>query len=383
MRQSYILYKRRAGLKQSAGVQYYVAFWDAERRVYGRRRATGKTSIAAARAQADKWLLEGVPLRDAQTLLGYLAGFWQPDSPYLRRKLARERVLSPVYVRNCRSAIETHVRPFLEARGKARLPLAQATAGLLEDLVLALREKGLSPARINGVHNAIHVPLAEAVRLGSMAYNPAARVERLPDHPRQREILSLAEVRAFFALDWPDARLGAANLVAATTGLRLGEIRGLQAADLQPGYLRVRHNWQDEEGLKQPKWGSSRDVPLPARTEAALRALAAGNPWGNDFIFYGNLRGAPPARKTLTSSFADGLRRIGIDEGERKRRGLTFHSWRHWYNSMLRGKVPDHALRALTGHRGVAMTDRYTEITSEQRAAVAQLAEGLLPGTPG
>lgn len=376
MRTAYILYRRAIGGK--GGRVYYAAFWNEERHDYVRR-STGQTSRAAADAQARRWLAEGLPLRDAQTLLGYLSGFWQPDSPYLRRKLARERVLSPVYVRNCRSAIETHVRPFLEAQGKARLPLAQATAGLLEDLVLALREKGLSPARVNGVHNAIHVPLAEAVRLGLATHNPAARVERLPDRPRQREILSLTEVRDFFALDWPDPRMSAANLVAATTGLRLGEIRGLQAVDLQPGYLRVRHNWQDEEGLKQPKWGSSRDVPLPSRTEAALRGLVAGNPWGNDFIFYGSSREAPPSRKTLTASFAEGLRRIGIEEEERKRRGLTFHSWRHWFNSMLRGKVPDHALRALTGHRGPAMTERYTEVTAEQRAAVAQLAEGLLP----
>ena len=386
MRQPYILYKRRAGLKQSAGKQYYAAFWDAERHVYGRRRATGQTSIAAARAQAAKWLAEGVPLRDSQTFLGYLLGFWQPDSPYLRRKAARGRILSAAYLRNGRSAIEQHVKLFLEAQGLARLPLSKATAGILEDLVLHLQESGLGASRANSVLNAVAVPLAEAVRLGLLLRNPATSVERLPDRPPTREILSLGEVRAFFALSWQDPRLLAASLTAATTGLRLGEIRGLQTEDVQSGYLRVQHNWQDGEGLKAPKWGSKRDVPLPARTEGALHALIDSNPWGDGFVFYGVRRGCPPDRKTITNAFIDGLSRIGICEEVRRRRGLTFHSWRHFYNSMLRGQLPDHALRALTGHRSEAMTDRYTTLTDEQRRAAAALSSrlfapaGELPG---
>jgi integrase len=71
-----------------------------------------------------------------------------------------------------------------------------------------------------------------------------------------------------------------------------------------------------------------------------------------------------------------------IPDAERRRRGLTFHSWRYWYNSMLRGRVPDHALRALTGHHSEAMTERYTEITADQRREIARLANGLV-AAPG
>jgi integrase len=107
-------------------------------------------------------------------------------------------------------------------------------------------------------------------------------VEKLAEDDFVRDILTTAECKAFFQTTWTDPRLYAANLLAATTGLRLGEVRG-----------------------------------------------------------------------------------------------LGFHAWRHWYNSMLRGQVPDHALRALTGHRSEAMTDHYTEITAEQRSAVAALANQL------
>ena len=37
----------------------------------------------------------------------------------------------------------------------------------------------------------------------------------------------------------------------------------------------------------------------------------------------------------------------------------------------------------LTGHTSEAMTERYTEITTEQRRAVARIADGLFDGKPG
>ena len=69
----------------------------------------------------------------------------------------------------------------------------------------------------------------------------------------------------------------------------------------------------------------------------------------------------------------------------RRRRKLTFHAWRYWYNSMMRARsnLPDYALRQLTRHKAEEMTERYTDILPEQREqqrkAVAKIAEGLLP----
>jgi integrase len=43
-------------------------------------------------------------------------------------------------------------------------------------------------------------------------------------------------------------------------------------------------------------------------------------------------------------------------------RKITFHSWRHFLNSIGRGKVPDEKLRLMTGHRTKEMTDHYTHL---------------------
>jgi integrase len=54
------------------------------------------------------------------------------------------------------------------------------------------------------------------------------------------------------------------------------------------------------------------------------------------------------------------FKKIGISLEERKERNITFHSWRHFYNSLMRGKIHDSKLRRLTGHKTLEMTEHYT-----------------------
>jgi len=388
MRKPYIIYKRA----QADGRVYHVAFWDEERSSYRIRRSADKlirglgekarhlspTRKSEVDAAARMALAEGLPLRSAETLLGYLEGFWLPGSAYILKREARDRHLSKRYTETLAAQIARYVKPYLEAKGKARLPISRMTASLLEGLIQWMRSEGKSATLINQVRKAVAVPIAEAWRNGLIVANPAAQVEKLPEKKPRREILSLEEVRAFFSCRWTDRRYLAANLLAATTGMRLGEVRGLQTEDIRPGYIHVCRNWQDGEGLKAPKWGSVRDVPLPARTEAMLRELAGANPWRNAFVFWGNLRDRPISATMIERSYKLTLDAIGIPEAERRRRKLSFHAWRHWYNSMMRGKVEDHILRRLTGHTNEAMTERYTALPAETIQKVGELAEDLL-----
>lgn len=137
--------------------------------------------------------------------------------------------------------------------------------------------------------------------------------------------------------------------------------------------------------MKGPKGGSYGELPIPDRFAGVLLKLIKANPWKNDFVFYGSLRDKPMHARGVSEAYREAIHAMGISEEERIRRRLTFHSWRHWYNSMIRaqGKLPDYALRQLTRHRAESMTERYTDILPEQREqqrqAVAKIAEGLLP----
>ena len=385
MRSAYLLYKRGSGGK--GGRIYYAAFWNEDRQDYIRR-STGMTSRAAADAVARKWLDEGLSIQDSQNFLIYMEGFWSDGSDYLRGRELRKKPLSTTYIKNSRSAISRYMRAYLEETGQMQIPLHKVTAGLLEKLMLWLESRGLGSARINGIMKAVRVPLSRAARAGKIRDNPASRVERIPDPAPRRQILELSEAKAFFAQEWTDPRYYACNLIAATTGLRLGEIRGLQAEDIREDYLHVCHNWQDTEPegrkMKGPKHSTlvvikSRDVPIPPRLSEVLKEMIANNPWRSGFVIWGNTRGKPPSTTVIEKHFKAALRGIGISEEERRRRNLTFHAWRHWYNTNIRPYVPEYQLRMLTGHRDESMTDRYTTITQEQRQAVAKIAEGLLP----
>lgn len=380
MRDEYILYRRADGAKE--GKVWYVAFWNPERQEYDRRRSTGLTGRGDANSQARKWLAEGVPGHGGDTLNDYLAGFWAPGGAYARVKALAGRPLARAYLEASQRCIGKYVLPWLIERKKTKLALTEVTPALLERLVIDLHDTlHLAPRRVNAIRQAVSVALAEARRLGKLRFNPMQQVLKLKESKPRREILSMEEARAVLSGPWPDERHRLANLLAASTGLRIGEIRGLRAEAIvrrgEAWELQVRTNWQDGEGLKAPKQDSYGDLPLPPLLAEALTGLASGNPWGNGFVFYGSRREVPVGKRELEQAFNAAVRAAGIPEEDRRRRGLTFHSWRHWYDSYLRGKLPDHALQRLTRHKSERLLDHYSHVTEEQRQAVVELAAGI------
>ena len=73
------------------------------------------------------------------------------------------------------------------------------------------------------------------------------------------------------------------------------------------------------------------------------------------------------------------LENIGISSEARKERNITFHSWRHFYNSLMRGKIHDAKLRQLTGHKTLAMTDHYTHFNINDFKDVLSIQEQYFP----
>lgn len=385
-KRAWIVYKRTSGKRSGT---FYMGTLDPETGKYSRHvlldaenRPVTRKADAETLAQA---AFERTPAQKGEMLSDFLSGFWAEGSQYLRGKEARRTPLSAAYVMNSRSAIKSHVRPWLDEHHPG-LGLAQLAPAVLEELTLHLAAT-LGPSRVNGIIKAVRVPLGEAYRLGLLADNPARKVRKLPDPAPHRQVLSMEEAKRFFSQPWRDPRHYAANLTAALAGLRMGEVRGLQREDLHEGCLHICHNWQESEGegreMKGPKHSTpsrpkDRDVPVPPLLEKALRELAAANPYGDGFVFWGDRVGAPPSGEIIGRHFHEMLAAIGITGEEQKRRVLTFHAWRHWFNTHMRPLIPDYQLRLLTGHTSEAMTDRYTAITEEQRAAVGKVAAGLL-----
>jgi integrase len=158
-----------------------------------------------------------------------------------------------------------------------------------------------------------------------------------------------------------------AVLLAAKTGMRLGELRALrwQDVDLGAGRVHVTRNlWRFQEGT--PKNGKSRTVDLPASAVAALKV-------------HRHLRGkrvflAPSGDDYSLGEWRSGLYRACRRAGLRE---VGWHVLRHTFASHLamRG-VPIRAIQDLMGHRTIQMTMRYAHLApGATRAAVATLDE--------
>jgi integrase len=151
----------------------------------------------------------------------------------------------------------------------------------------------------------------------------------------------------------------------------------LQWGDIGDGLISVCHNYQDLEGVKAPKCGSSRIVPLPDSVKAALEEVRkiVLNPRPDSLVMESLTRpGKPFCNTHFTKHLSRILSAIGIPgewagkeappEGyvnEQQRRNLTFHSLRHSYITLGRlAGLTDMEIQALAGHKSGAMMSRYS-----------------------
>jgi integrase len=191
-----------------------------------------------------------------------------------------------------------------------------------------------------------------------------AGLVRFSDVPEKRGVLSPLESQALFAHTWRDKRAYVASLLSCTTGLRAGEILGLKLTDVGERILNIKHSWSAYDGLKAPKNGETRRVPLLPEVRAKLLELAQDNPHGSEgFIFYGSLADKPVDRSVLLDGLHDTLAGIGIDAGSRR---IVFHSWRHYYAARMADRMTADQVSRITGHKSRAVFEEYADHITEQ-----------------
>ena len=324
----------------------------------------------------------------------YAAGWFEPDHEWVKRQTARGHSLSPTYLEKCRGVLKKHVLPQWRLRA-----LEDITTAALDDWLFALKDKGLSASTINTCLSIMRVMLKYATRKGYIKHSPALECERMVGGGRARGILTIAEAREVFdernidRLWRGNVVMFAANLLGASAGLRVGEVQGLQVKhvildDAIP-HVEIRQSWKGKYGFGTTKTkGSVRDVPLPALTVKYLRMILADKEL-DDLVFPGNSEHrthgsehvhAPIDAKWMNKAFQGALRKADIDDfhGKAGARWITFHSHRHYYVSIMRGKMPEHLLRALTGHTTTLMTNHYTHTALGDVAAAAQIQDAIL-----
>jgi integrase len=290
----------------------------------------------------------------------FLSDFWDWEkSPYIKEKLRKSH---GIHKRHCRlqwRAVSLYWAPFFKGR-----VLGEITAADIDAFIDHIGDKPLSAARKNGVILAGTKPLRWAFSKGNIEADPTRGHILFSGVEKERNILSPAAATAAFRAEWKDGRAKLANMLAAVTGMRQGEILALRLLDLGPDCLYVRGSWGNADGLKLPKNNEPRTVELPfPDLLQGLVAQGKKNPWGasqDSFIFWTENKAAVPMQGRLfVLGLRDALVKSGFSEGEAGK--CLFHGWRHFYTSYLMGKLEKKLLKSQTGHRTDIMLARYGE----------------------
>ena len=177
--------------------------------------------------------------------------------------------------------------------------------------------------------------------------------------------------------------------LAATTGMRQGEIRALKKDCIEfvennveyenQAIITVRENFAKTDGFKSTKGKRVRHVPVSKPLAEELVKMADSNPYKNNLIFWSEgSADTPIAGSYINKYYYAALAAIGITEEKRKERNIDFHSLRHFFNSMLRGEVDDSNLRLIIGHQSERMSDNYTHEIMERILQVGKVSSSII-----
>lgn len=305
-----------------------------------------------------------VPGTEKKLLVAFLEGFWTYEtSPYVKDKVIHKQRIGKRHCYESKQRVVYWKNYFTESKY-----LEDVTTEELKAFEVYLADKKLSTATLNYIMIAGKTAFKWAVANKKLETNPCIGLTRYGKETKERDILSEAEAKKLFTVEWNDERARVGSLVAMTCGLRMGEVLALRMCDVEEKRLYVRHSWSAFDGLKSPKNGKAREVPLLPSVKKALTVLATKNPFGWDkerFIFYGAIKEKPVVENVIADGFKDALAKAGISEKQRKDRNIVFHSWRHYYAKVIADRVDQRQAQLALGHMTAAMTAQYADHKTE------------------
>jgi integrase len=152
--------------------------------------------------------------------------------------------------------------------------------------------------------------------------------------------------------------------------MRAGEILGLRGEYVFGDYIYVCGSYGDY-GYGPTKTKETRFIPLIPEMIGLLEKLMERN--GKGYVFSLDGGGKPVRRKYFYDEFHRALKKIGIDQNEIRRRGLSIHSWRHFLNTELQTQgFTLEQVQAVTGHKSDRMTEWYSHFDARKLSDVTE-----------
>ncbi len=254
-------------------------------------------------------------------------------------------------------------------------------------LPTALVQGGLAPKTIVNVHRMLHRALRDAVRWELATRNPAENAQP-PRSRRPRITVWEPEEMGRFVDQVRNDRFYAMWLLAATTGMRRGELAGLLSTDIDfrhgrvtPSAPRVSVDGRVRESDTKTEAGN-RVMALDPKTLATLREYL--DVWAEERRQLGQAskllfvwpNGTPVHPDTITVLFGKHLVAAGLPK-------IRLHDLRHSYASAaLKSGISPKVISERLGHTSAAFTmQTYMHVIPGMDAAAAnQVADLILGG---
>lgn len=287
---------------------------------------------------------------------------WRESQPHRPNTAARHR-----------SQLAKHVYPVLGDR-----PLAALRPSELQAFITGLSAT-LSPGSVRTVWASVRAVLAAAIRDRLIGHDPAVGV-KMPEKPREQVVPLTVDQVDKLVRAAPDHYRHLVT-VAAATGLRQGELFGLQVddVDFEGRAITLDRQVQPARGggvLVGPlkNRASYRTIPVGTVVVNALRAHLKAQPAeGKEFVFR-TPAGDPLSRNTFNANVWRPLaERAGMT-------GVGMHDLRHFYASaLIRAGLNPKVVATRLGHANAAMTlNTYSHLWPDDEDRTRQAVDQLM-----
>ena len=303
-------------------------------------------------------------------LCEFLLNFWTPEkSEYIQNKRAHKKPIGDYHCKEMRGMVNRYWLPYFGED----FTVGELTEQYLEDFLQELANfRCLKGATINHARTCGATGLKWLKNKGIIHSNPMANVEAFSkSDATPRGIPDEKEIKALYELDWNSEVMYLAFNLSAFSGLRPGEISGLQVRDIdsEKDLITIRHSWHRTGFLKSTKTNLIRKVPVAHNIILRLLVQAQRCPNANEetFVFWSKANDYKPfLPQYYDDGFFEALHKIGVSEEERKERNIDFYSLRHFCATYLANMTDMRNVQAILGHTTPAMTKHYADHMTDE-----------------
>ncbi|MGE7271423.1 tyrosine-type recombinase/integrase [Brevibacillus panacihumi] len=234
------------------------------------------------------------------------------------------------------------------------------TPDIIDDLIIAKKDEGLSDAYVNSLLRGWRVFFRFLHEDGYLPSNPTEKTRLIKAERRIVQTFSREQVRALLAVPDRTTFTGYRNyvlmLTLLETGIRVAEAEALKVTDIR---------WRDRVMVVYGKGRKERLVPFQKTLEKHLKEyVAIRGPLDHDYVFV-NIDNGPQKKRAMQ----DEINKIGREAGLKGVR-VSPHTFRHTFAKIYIMNGGDvFSLQKILGHTTLQMVQTYVSLFGTDIAA--------------